>query len=134
MTMRKVEYRFCRRWPHGHFNPHHNVVVTFDRTEWELEHGGGNSDDVCVYRTTGGLFYVLNINRGLPYAGLALYDVATFGKEAPRPDVRGEYTALSPVSEVFLQVDHEIEHVLGKRGVDQRPVRLIRLLADSLQV
>jgi hypothetical protein len=131
--VRRVDYGTRERFTPGHANEHVNLTVRYDRTAWELESQHGTRDDVHVYRTPDGQFYVLSVNHGMPYVGLALYDVDTFGKESPRA-CRGaeDYIALSPVGEVFLQVDHEIESALGPSGVDQSPARLIRLLAEYL--
>jgi hypothetical protein len=136
--------RFWReRWPAGHHNPHNNIVLRNVRVtpkakmrDIELECSAGSRDSVDVYRE-GRYVYVLAVNRGLGYVGLAEYDLkgeltGTMGlRERPSGASRA-YESLKPVGDVFIQADHEIESILGSRGLDLSETTMIRRLMPYL--
>jgi hypothetical protein len=117
-------YSTVERWPAGHHNPHHNIVVTHNRKPVELECAAGSSDDVHVYRD-GDRFYILSLNTRIGYVGLAVYDTEALGKLE-------DGKALDPTGEVFLQNDSEIIDALGKRGLDLSPSTITRRLAEFI--
>jgi hypothetical protein len=88
---------------------------------------------VTVYRD-GNAIYVLSVNRGLGYAGLAVYDLSSVRHEyEDRSDAPyAYYLALNPDGDVFLQTDWEIRDILGARGVDQSPASIVRKLIPYL--
>jgi hypothetical protein len=74
--MRTINFWTTERWPGGDYNPHQNIVVRYRRQRYELECKAGSSDSLYVCRD-GARVYVLSVNRGLQYAGLAEYDLAS---------------------------------------------------------
>jgi len=83
--------------------------------------GAGSSDSISVF-LRGDLLYVVNVNHGLQYAGLQVFDLVNYGMDG------------CPIGEVFLQTDYEIAGVLGPRGTDLSPRTIAkRLEAHALQ-
>jgi hypothetical protein len=136
--------RFWReRWPAGHYNPHNNIVLRNVKVtpkakprDIELECSAGTRDSVDVYRD-GRYVYVLAVNRGLGYVGLAEYDLkdeptGTLGLRESPSGGSLSYESLKPIGDVFLQVDHEIESVLGARGLDLSETTMVRRMMQYL--
>jgi hypothetical protein len=126
--MRSIDYKTVERWPAGHYNSHRNVIVRYRGKRFELESGFGSSDSVRVYRE-GSRIYVLSINRGLQYAGLAEYDLASDGATSC---ANNEPAALAPAAECFMDRDYDIVETFGKRGLDLSEVTIARRLTEYL--
>lgn len=95
------------------------TLVYYRRKPYSLATGHGSDDDICAYRD-GTLIYVLVRNLRMPYVGLSVYDLQD---KRERPD------GLVPqCGDVFLQVDHEQESILGKKWEDYAPTTLVRKL------
>lgn len=127
--MRAIDWNTVKRWPTGHFNPHENVVVKRPRCRTstiELESKFGTRDHVHVYRD-GDQVYVLSVNFGLQYVGLARYDLSDAALGKLEPD-----KALEASAEVFVDRDYDIAETFGPRGVDLAPHTLIRRLYDHI--
>ena len=78
--------------------------------------GAGSSDSIKVF-LRGDLLFVVNVNHGLQYAGLQVFDlVDNYGMDG------------CPIGEVFLQADYEIAGVLGPRGTDLSPRTIAKRL------
>lgn len=117
-------------WPSGHYNPHDNIVVKYKGKEYELESGHGTRDDVTVFRLKGtNLFYVVCVNTGLPYVGVALYDLEHY-KHVRKADDE----TVKPSSEVFLQESYQVEESLGKDGERLHPRTIVNRLDDYLML
>jgi hypothetical protein len=130
--------RWRERWPSQHHNPHHNLVLVRVRPtpkakmrNVELEISSGSRDEVSVYRE-GPYVYVLSINRPLNYVGLAEYDLRVEPTERRQSLGWGDYAALDPVADVFTQADHEIDSMLGRRGLDLSERTILKRLMQYL--
>lgn len=115
---------YSRQHEAGRYNP--GRVALFNRNRFrciaELPHG---SRDDCHLFVDGSTLYALSINRGLGYCGLTAFDLASREK-----DKHGPRWLVPELGEVFLQADHEIESVLGKRGLDLAPITIAKILAE----
>lgn len=114
-------WRRVERWPTGHFNPHDNLIVG----DIELESGHGRGDSLLICRE-GGMILVLCTNRSLGYAGLAAYDTEHTRKLA-------DGAPLDATCELFLQADHELDDVLGARGLALTERTIMRRLWARLR-
>jgi hypothetical protein len=72
------------------------------------------------------------LNQSLNYVGLAEYDLR--GEPTERRQSLGwkDYVSLEPVGEVFTQTDHEIESILGPRGLTLPPSSIAMALRGHL--
>lgn len=119
-------YTKVSRWPRGHYNPHDNLVVKYKGKKYELESGHGTRDALDIFRLKGtSLFYVVCVNTGIPYVGVAMYDLNHHDFTSGEPTVK-------PVSEVFLQESYQVEQALGKNGERLHPRTIAKRLNDYL--
>jgi hypothetical protein len=128
------KYSTVKRWPRTHYNPHRNLLVSFRRRTRELEFGAGTNDDEYLWRD-GHFVYVLSVNTRMPYVGLAVYDLhgePTKVDQGLSQDLEA-YSAITPASEVFLQVDHEQEDILGRDWTRLAPATLLRRLMPYVE-
>lgn len=131
--MKQIRFKRVSRWTPQHWNPHDNLVVNINDQDHELESGHGTHDSISVF-TDGDLIYVLVINSGLPYVGLAEYDIR-LGADVQRntdPEGPETYHALTECSQIFLQQDQEMEGILGGDWISFQPIELATKLREYL--
>jgi hypothetical protein len=80
---------------------------------------------------------VLSVNRSLGYAGLCEYDLrdeptGTMGLGEGPTGGSLRYDSLKPAGEAFSQTDHELEDILGKRGLDLANATIAKRLMEYL--
>ncbi len=118
-------------------------MVPFDSTRWhnppkliEVMHKGTpillRAKGSDVYTPTiandDGIYYVMTIDRMYQYVGMSLFVVKDeHNGQEPIPS-----DGVEPLSEIFLQSDHEIESMLGSRGLDYSDMTIARRLASYL--
>lgn len=111
--MRTVkDWSVIEDWPTGYHNSRRNIKVRDKRGMHILASGHGSGDDVEVFRE-GDDYYVLCINRQLPYVGLAHF--ATPDPHPPITDT-GRYpqlTPMEPTHDVFAQENEQVAEYLG---------------------
>ena len=73
----------------------------------------GSSDDTYFWKEKD-VVYALSINEGLGYCGVEAFVLTN----TPNTYTDGRTFEADSNPGLFLQVDHEIESVLGKRGLD----------------
>lgn len=79
------------------------------------------ANDDCIY-------YVMTIDRTYGYAVMSVFVVKDeYNGHEPIP-----YDGVEPLAEIFLQSDHEIESMLGARGLDYSDMTIARCLASYL--
>ncbi len=131
--MTPIRFNRVSRWTPKHWSPHDNLVVQVNDQTFELESGHGTHDSISIFRD--GIFvYVLVINSGLPYVGLAEYNIQDATVERDNYDSEGPktYRSISECAQVFLQVDYELESVLGHDWLEKSPLQLATELREHL--
>ena len=135
--MTPIRFKRVSRWTPKHWSSHDNLVVRINDQDFELESGHGTHDSISIFLDHP-FVYVLVINSGLPYVGLAEYSLQDGQVERDdrnsydRDDEPKTYRSLSECSQVFLQVDHELESVLGHDWLEKSPMQLATELREYL--
>ena len=100
----------------GRLNPATVLLIRHKGKKVRCVLGCGSSDSISVFLRSD-LLFVVNVNHGLQYAGLQVFDLAdNYGMDG------------CPIGEVFLQADYEIAGVLGPRGTDLSPLTIAKRL------
>ena len=128
-----IRFKRVSRWTPKHWSPHDNLVVQVNDQIFELESGHGTHDSISIFRDDA-FVYVLVINSSLPYVGLAEYNIqdATVERDNYDPEGPKIYRSISECSQVFLQVDYELESVLGHDWLEKSPLQLATELREHL--
>ena len=118
-------------------------MVPFESTRWhhppkliEVMHKGAPillcAEGSNVYTPTvandDGIYYVMTIDRMYQYVGMSMFVVKDeYNGHEPIP-----YEGVEPLAEIFLQYDHEIESMIGSRGLAYSDMTIARCLASYL--
>jgi hypothetical protein len=137
--MTPIRFKRVSRWTPKHWSPHDNLVVQVNDQTFELESGHGTHDSISIFRDDV-FVYVLVINSGLPYVGLAEYNIQDGQVERDDrnsydcDDGPKTYRSLSECSQVFFQLDHELEDVFGPGDgwLELAPMELATKLREYL--
>jgi len=129
--LREVSFKFSKL-----LYGHNVVLINLYGKEYELKSTYGAGDRVSVFKEgdKSSLYvYVLIVNYDIPYVSLSWYnpnsDPQTF--KIMTPDGYEYYSALAPISEIFLQ-EHQVYEALGNKGAKQSTRVIVDKLADML--
>ena len=94
------------------YNPGLELTFTDKTGTYTHKIGAGYSDNKDVYRENG-ITYLLTRNFGLNYVGLEVFK------------------ANEKLGEIFLQIDHDIEEILG--SINKAPYNIIKILDQYIE-
>lgn len=130
--MRTVkDWKVIEDWPAGYHGPRRNILVSDKRGMHILASGHGTGDDVEVFRE-GDDYYVLCINRRMPYVGLAHFAEPDAHTPFHPYERWPKLTPAEPSHDVFAQGGDQVTDYLGHHRVLERltPMTVAKRLAE----